>query len=253
MWSLFVRCGLGLLVAGFVRAEAVEPTSVTWKMLAPRSGAFNDAFASLSDDQLQDLGYVVRVRNLIAEDELKDDSSDALEAAKLAAHLEKQGIDIDWLLAQRRTVARMRRQRARAVATSVADKLTNQQVLLAGYVIPLKQIKGRTTEFFLVPTISACSHASAPPENQLVFVQSSEGIVLDHRTTAAKVTGTLQAKPLVRMISRVDGRKPFTAGYRLVAESIVTTVRDDKAGSTAHPAASKTRGKMPDEPARPER
>ena len=199
-----------------------EVTSIDWKTLAPDGGQYNDAFARLSQAQRQNLAFVVRIRRLIAEEKLAADGADAAEVAGIASELEQNGVEIDWLLGQREVVSKQRGRHDRAIARSVAKKLKGQPILLSGYVIPLMEHDGRVTEFFLVSTVAACSHASAPPENQMVYVQSPDGIIVRKRGTAAKVMGQLTSKLTHRTLVGTSGPQRYAAGYQMLATDVVT-------------------------------
>lgn len=230
-------------IGGEIRAQQpadgggeASPMSVSWKQLSPDAGRNNDPFAALTEDQLLDVALVVRVRSLVSQEKLPEDGADAVEAHEITKRLLEQDVDIDWLLAQRDAVRRMRKARSQAVAKSVAAGLDSQQILLAGYVIPLKRTKAGSTEFFLVPSVAACSHASPPPENQLVLVRSAKNIELSDRLTAARVVGALSARRQTRMLPGVDGPRRFTAGYlcetAVVETSLVTAAVQEAATRT---------------------
>ena len=200
-------------------AEDDRSIEIQWKTLAPAEGdQYRDPFAKLTREQLQRLGFVVRIQRLIADEKISAEGDAATEAAEISRRLKKQGVDIPWLIAQHERVRDLREQQARAVTKAVAKKLNGESVTLTGYVIPLKVSEGRVTEFFLVPTIAACSHASAPPSNQVVFVSSSKGIDLNDRRTAVTVSGKVDAKQTARTIWRADGPKRITGAYVIVSE-----------------------------------
>ena len=69
---------LGLPIAG--RAQD-GPTSVKigWETLATEGELFNDPFSKCSQQQLQQLSNVLRVRRLISEEKLSDKSEDAID------------------------------------------------------------------------------------------------------------------------------------------------------------------------------
>jgi len=211
------------LIAAFVfaplanaLAEELPSLQVEWKTLAPAEGnQFSDPFSMLSRDQLQVLSYVVRVQRLIAADKLSDGGPAAVEGAEMAKRLTNEGVDIPWLMAQRERVGEIRTQQVRATTRAVAKRLSGKRVSLTGYVVPLKVAEGRVTEFYLVSSIAACSHASAPPENQLVYVESSDGIRDWNRLMTVKVTGRIEARQTVRMIQNASGPKLFTAGFAM--------------------------------------
>jgi hypothetical protein len=140
------------------------------------------------------LGFIVRVRRLIIEKKVSANGADAAEAASIGRTLEQQGVEINYLLAQRDRIRDLREHLIREHAASVAKKLTGRRIRLTGFVVPLKESQRGVTEFYLVPLASLCSHGAFPPSNQIVHVQSREGVAIEDRTTVVQVTGTLQQR-----------------------------------------------------------
>ena len=199
-------------------AEERPTLKIQWKTLAPTEGAqFRDPFAELSRKQLQDLSYVARIRRLIDAEKLPADGTTAVEAAGMAKRLTNEGVDIPWLMAQRKRVGELRQKHVQALTKSIAKKLDDKHVQLTGFVLPLKGKDGLITEFYLLPTIAACSHASAPPSNQIVYVTSNEGIVLSSRKDAVRVVGKVKAKQTMRLVQSAGGPKEFIAGYTIIS------------------------------------
>ncbi len=181
-------------LAGVSRAEEPQTVAISWNTLAADGELFSDPFAKMSPAQLQDLAYFDRVDRLISADKLAPDGSDATKAARIVRDFEQQGIDVFWLLSQREQIRDLRDTSLRRHAASVARKHDGHQIRLTGYAIPLKVDREQLTEFFLVPSISFCSHASPPPSNQTVHVRLPEGVSLPGRTTVLQVTGKLQQR-----------------------------------------------------------
>tara|TARA_R110000764_G_scaffold171115_1_gene257944 strand:- start:514 stop:1026 length:513 start_codon:yes stop_codon:yes gene_type:complete len=92
-------------------------------------------------------------------------------------------------------------------------ELDGQEVKLPGYIVPLAlSDENRVTEFLLVPYFGACIHVPPPPSNQIVLVQSEEGIALDAAYIPFWVTGTLHVEQSDSDLA--------SAGYRLSASKI---------------------------------
>ena len=201
--------------------KAVLPRVIRWSLLAPEKGKpFNDPFTKLSSDQLQDLSYVVRVRRLIAKEKIEADGEDAKDAAALASKLKQQGIDIGWLMAQRERVRQIRGLQVESLSKSIASSLQDKRVSLIGYVIPIKVKERRLTEFFLVPTIAACSHENAPPRLQVVYVSTEQGIALLDRRTPVRVTGKVTAETTTRTTFNGNGRVKVHSAYTIPSPEI---------------------------------
>ncbi|MEM8679800.1 MAG: DUF3299 domain-containing protein [Planctomycetota bacterium] len=218
--SLFTVAGVvAMLPAAFAAQSAAPPgreVPLAWSVLAPQEGKpFIDPFTELSDDQLTDLSFVVRVQRLIADKRLDPEGPDAKEAARLSRQLEQQGIDVPWLMAQRDRVRQVRGVQVEALSKSVASQLQNRVVSLTGFVIPIKLEHDRLTEFFLVPTLAACSHEDPPPRLQVVFVSTQPGIAVPERRSPVSVTGELKAIETTRTTANGSGPVTVHAAYAL--------------------------------------
>lgn len=197
--------------------------AILWSRLAPENGKpFTDPFAKLSTDQLDDLSYVMRVRRLIADDKISADGEDAKEAAKLAGKLQQQGVDIAWLMVQRGRVQQIRGIQVESLAKSIGESLRDRKVTLTGYVIPCKVNEGRLTEFFLVPTVAACSHEAAPPRLQVVFVSTARGIETPEKAMPVRVTGTVTAQTTKRTTVNGAGKMTIRSAYAMLSSSVET-------------------------------
>lgn len=92
-------------------------------------------------------------------------------------------------------------------------ELDGQEVKLPGYIVPLTlSDDNRVTEFLLVPYFGACIHVPPPPSNQIVLVQSEDGVALDAAYIPFWVTGTLHVEQ--------SDSELASAGYRLSASQI---------------------------------
>jgi hypothetical protein len=194
---------------------ADDPQPITWSDLVP-DDTYPDPFKKLSPKQLEALSFVVRIHHLLAAKKVTADGPEVKEAAKIERSLIRDGIDIGWLVAQRRRVGQMREIQAKAVQQNVVGKV----VRLSGYIVPLKASDGLVTEFFLVPNPAACSHATPPPPNQVVYVQSREGVAVRSRVTAVKVTGRIEAKEVARTILSASGPIELTTAYVIAPEAV---------------------------------
>lgn len=224
------------LLVGNLSAEDIDPAvsiaantggknanakAIQWSDLAPEQGRpFVDPFAKLSSAQIGDLGYVVRVRQLIADEKIDANGEDAKEAAALASELEQQGVNIGWLMVQRERVRQIRGLQVERVSNSIAESLRNQRVSLTGFVIPVTVNDGRLTEFFLVPTLAACSHEDPPPRLQVVFVATEPGIAPPGRRTPVRVTGTVVADVNARGTVNASGQVMVHSAYAMLSPEI---------------------------------
>ena len=204
------------------KAEADEtPKAIQWRVLAPDNGKpFNDPFAKLTQEQLVDLSFVVRVQQLIAENKISADGIDAKEAGELVRRLTKAGIDIGSLTAQRERVQQIRGFQVKDLSRSIVESLGDNKVALTGYAIPIEVEEGQLTEFFLVPTVAACSHEDAPPRLQVVFIATEQGIATPGRRTPVRVTGRVVAKTTTRTTFNGNGRVLVHSAYAMSSPEI---------------------------------
>jgi len=195
-------------------ASASEPQPTKWSDLVPEK--IPDPFKKLSQEQIQDVSYVLRVGRLIAEDKLQADGPDAKEAVNIEHRLRKDGVDVGYLLSLREQVRRLREKQA----NSIQSNLIGRTVQLTGYVVPLKKSDKLVTEFLLVPNFDACSHSIPPPPNQSILVRFGEGIACRGRVTAVRVTGRIDAKYTSRLLLRASGPTEFGAAYAITPQEV---------------------------------
>jgi hypothetical protein len=214
---------VAIIPLGSFSAYASDPQPIRWSDLVP-DNTFPDPFKKLSPKQLDDLGFVVRIRHLLAAEKVTADGPEVKEAAKIEQSLIKAGIDIGWLVAQRRRVGQLREMQAKAVQRDVVGK----RVKLAGYVIPVKVSDDLVTEFLLVPDIPACSQSTPPPPNQMVYVHARDGISVEGRITAVSIKGRIEARETKSILLRVSGPVTFDGAYAISPEEIeVHSIRED--------------------------
>ncbi|MDM1695723.1 DUF3299 domain-containing protein [Thiopseudomonas alkaliphila] len=90
----------------------------------------------------------------------------------------------------------------------VVTTFDQQQVRLAGYVVPLTiDANSRVIDFLLVPYLRACIHVPPPPSNQIIYVDAEQGLPLDELWEPFWVEGQLQVAALETA--------EITAGYQL--------------------------------------
>lgn len=90
----------------------------------------------------------------------------------------------------------------------VVTTFDQQQVRLAGYVVPLTiDANSRVIDFLLVPYLGACIHVPPPPSNQIIYVDAEQGLPLDELWEPFWVEGRLQVTALETA--------EITAGYQL--------------------------------------
>jgi hypothetical protein len=205
-----------LWVFSIALPAAAEPVrQITWKNLVPQVEIYNDPFLELTPEQKLDLVVVARTRQLQSGGvDMTPEQADRLTNAM--TRLEKDDIDIDGLLALRGEIAAKRKHAMEAVN----ETLNEQQVRLAGYVLPLEMDGLKITEFLLVPYVGACIHEPVPPANQIVLVKFAQGIEVDGRFTPVWVQGKMNTQIGTSKIYLIDGNADIPSSYTLDADLI---------------------------------
>jgi hypothetical protein len=72
------------------------------------------------------------------------------------------------------------------------DDLDGREVTMVGYVVPLRFEGDKMMEFMLAPYMGACIHVPPPPANQLVYVNSKEGLDEEAFFGTVTVTGKIR-------------------------------------------------------------
>ena len=200
-------------IAPVTSADAVR--QITWRDLVPQVEIYNDPFLELTPEQKLDLVVVSRTRQLQSDGvDIAPEQTERLTNA--LKRLEKDHIDIDGLLALRGEIAAKRKHAMEAVN----ETLNEQQVRLAGYVLPLEMDGLKITEFLLVPYVGACIHEPVPPANQIVLVKFAQGIEVDGRFTPVWVQGRMITQLEDSKLFLVDGATSIPSSYTLEAGSI---------------------------------
>ena len=212
---MFLRLFAILLVGVSSHIAALaEPLRVDWPDLRPNVD-FADPFAELSNLQLKQLGQLARIQRLIAEEKIPAKGEDAGEARRIEQELHEANIDVFELMSMRRTVCRLREEAGR----QVQPKVVNQQVVIAGFVVPLVRREGVVTQFLLVPAYDFCCRASPPAPNQAIYVKWPEGIDIPGPMAAAQMTGRLTVHQSSWTVQRKDQTATYAATYALDASS----------------------------------
>ena len=214
--NMLVFSILFIWLAGIAVATATEQVQqITWKNLVPQVEVYNDPFLKLTPEQKLDLVVVSRTRQLQSEGvDITPEQTERLTNA--LTRLEKDHIDIDGLLALRGEIAAKRKHAMEAVN----ETLNEQQVRLAGYVLPLEMDGLKITEFLLVPYVGACIHEPVPPANQIVLVKFAQGIEVDGRFTPVWVQGKMITQIGTTKLYLIDGNADIPRSYTLEADAI---------------------------------
>ncbi|SDL33413.1 DUF3299 domain-containing protein [Aliiruegeria lutimaris] len=186
---------------------------IGWDDLAPPPTTYENPFADLTNEQLDDLRTVLRAQSF-AEDELPDELQTSAEAARL--RLEEQDLDIDWLFEQRQMIMEKRREEA----VSTRPDMIGSEIRMPGYLLPLDLKDGRAVEFLLVPTMGACIHTPPPPANQMVHVRYPAGVEVAGLYTPIWISGTLSSNLSEQTVRYSDGEARIEVSYAMTADLV---------------------------------
>ncbi|MGR3714798.1 MAG: DUF3299 domain-containing protein [Shimia sp.] len=197
-----------LLVAPF--AMAADPLSVGWDELAPPFTTYENPFEDLSSHQMNKLAHLLQLRTLA---DTGTDATASEDAEMLAAEMEAEGLDVEWLFAEReRIIAHRTRE-----ATDPNKDVVGKNIRIPGYLLPLEVKDGKATEFLLVPTVGACIHTPPPPANQIVLVSYPQGFEAGGLYTPIWISGTIKSDPGERSLYLVDGNLDVNITYTMTA------------------------------------
>lgn len=206
-----------LALALALPVTAGQVRELTWEDLIPASAGFHDPFAELDREKLEYLGFVARVRNMIAAgQQVSRETRD--EMTEIEAELVKAGIDIDGLLARRDEIRELRRKQAGAIV----PQLDGAPIKMPGYVLPLEFSGRKVTEFLLVPWVGACIHTPPPPPNQIVHVILDKNNAFESRSVFQPVwvAGEMMTRSSTKNLFLKDGSGDFDIAYRLNASLV---------------------------------
>jgi len=204
-----------LILSGHVYAE--RSIEIGWEDLEPKGLDFYDPFEELTEDQMYNLALVAEFRDAEASISEKDRASQAFKNIEMdyrdaIKFLEKEGIDIDGLLAQRQEITEKRRLRA----MTPNEDINGKQVRIPGYLLPLEFTEKEVTEFLLVPWVGACIHTPPPPAVQIIHVKVDKGIDLDGNMYAPVwVDGQIAIEFSNPELDFVDGVQNIEVGYKI--------------------------------------
>jgi ABC-type nickel/cobalt efflux system permease component RcnA len=204
---------LAVLAIGLLTITVGSPSLAqelaTWEALAPSVAPYDDPFVDMPYEQIDDLRTILRAE--VATEAGIEDSGLQSNAAAARARLEAAGLDVAYLFAQREVVMERRRE----AATGVTQTHLGDDVLIDGFVLPLKAEAGRAVEFLLVPWVGACIHTPPPAPNQIVHVAMPGGVEVDGMFTAVRLRGRLAHRPADHDLFLIDGRRSIPVAYAM--------------------------------------
>lgn len=208
-----------LLLSHSVHAQLSMP--VDWSMLPdPEAQQFEDPYRDLSQSQLESLMALARLQ-LALGGELTEAERAAMSerASELSQNLQAQGLDPEWILAQRELVAE-RRLRA---ALSTNPKLDGESLELTGYLLVAPDMENGETVAYLLPDRGVCMHLPPPVPNQLVRLAIDKLPEPLGPCISAAVRGRLTANETTATVPVIDDTAHLWSSWRLDVSEAITS------------------------------
>jgi hypothetical protein len=211
----------GLVLSLWMGAPCAGQSSVGWSDLVDaQAQTFEDPFAELTYQQLDHLRTIIRARERLNDDGLSDEDRARFGArlTKAETAMAQSGLDVDWLLSQRWSVA----ERRETAATAANPALDGKTVTLAGFAIPAPPGPGDAATAYLVSEPGACSHMPPPNPNQMVRVQLPDGWTPSANHVPVRLTGRLTISPTEHVVRVVDGPVKMRASFAMDVSRVET-------------------------------
>ena len=209
--TLYFSAIVIMISASSVNAD--EIVHMDWSRLIDKSVQdYDDPYRDLSQEQLINF---VTVAQLLEKAE-QGDSIDKEQLSRKTASLTAEGIDVDYLIAQRWIVAE-RRERAAVSGNKAVD---GREVILSGFVIVAPVDTDGTSTAYLVPERGMCSHTPPPPPNQMVLLRLPNKWQPRALYQPVRVAGLLSIEPSTHTVQLVDGPISMHATFSMTVSTI---------------------------------
>ena len=221
MAALRISSQIACLLLFMQHALAQTWIPVDWPMLVDQQAQqFEDPYRDLTPSQFQSLMALAQLRIALGEASPEGKRADLEErASKLSKDLRAQGLDPDWILAQREAVA-ARRQHA-ALATNTA--LEGEHVELSGYLLVAPGVEDGAMVAFLLPDRGVCMHLPPPAPNQLIRLKIDELPEPLGPCIATAVRGRLSADETMAMVPVFDDTVNLWSRWKLEVNEVITS------------------------------
>lgn len=218
-----------------INSDISQPFQIEhWEDLLPSQteSNFEDPFAELNPEQLEDLAILSRIRWLIASNKAEPNGESAKEAKQIERAFAETGIDFNWLLSERQKIRQYR------IEQGTNKSINGKTLKLSGVILPLHWNDERLlTHFLLMPYLGQCSHFPPPPPNQVIHVECSEPVNIQQLTANRKksefsflwvsVEGKISLKVTSHNVFRVDGISCLESSYGIICRNITCCTSRD--------------------------
>ncbi len=200
-----------ILFTGSPAAGIEKPQNIDWDNLIPEMSKLNNPFETLSNEQVMDFEFLIGTQDMREQNFLSEVDQAFEEAIETRYKLERQGLDVDSLISEFRSLEREVERRNKIINT----KLDNKFVRIPGYALPLEHQGTGVLELLLVPYVGACIHVPPPPANQTVYVRLNKAHTFDDLYEPVWITGKISIKAGSKKLFLVDGSADIDTGYTL--------------------------------------
>ena len=224
---MFLRILTLLTLTLSLAIGAAAPTwaesTIDWiDLIDEDAQTYQDPYRDLTPDQFYTFQtFVMTQRDLeLDAPNLTAEQRSELEATlkDAEASLTADGIDIDWLIAQRGVVA----ERRKLAASAGNPAVDGQIVTLGGFAIPGPPDEDGTTVVYLVPERGMCSHTPPPNANQMLRVRVTGDWRPRMMHEPVRFTGPITIDPSEQTFRIVDGPVLMRATYEMQAEEVAS-------------------------------
>jgi len=191
-----------------------------WQSLKVEPTNLADPYAQLSQEQLEQLSILGRIKWLLKNGKVDPQGADALQGKTIENHFKLSGLDANWLLSQRETIRQDRQQK------NCNQAIEGKIVKLVGWIIPLDlNQSGQISNFLLLPYLVNCSHVLPPPADQVVHILATEPINLNFSNNAEqfRIEGILRFVHNIHIVYRLDGMIQLESSYKIEPKTIISS------------------------------
>lgn len=144
--------------------SAKEFTTIEWEALIPES----DLEAILNPPD-----YISQVADGSIADQIENSIQSAMQPKQMADEAYEQAL----------------------VSTNIIEEMNGQNIRIPGFIVPVEFVgEEQVSTFFLVPYFGACLHMPPPPPNQIIYVETENGIKLESLYEPVWISGKLSTE-----------------------------------------------------------
>ena len=201
-----------------VQAQLLTPAD--WSMLPdPEAQRFEDPYRDLRQSQFESLMALARLQITLSGETAEGERAILQErASEISKDLQAQGLDPEWILAQREAVAE-RRQRA---ALSTNPSLDGESIEITGYLLVAPDMEDGAMVAYLLPDRGVCMHLPPPVPNQLIRLDIDDLPEPLGPCINAAVRGRLSADENTATVPVFDDTAHLWSSWRLDVSEAIT-------------------------------